>query len=99
MIIQTIDVNQDSVISQSFFVPNVLGEFELDKNVKIVGCPEFIITTDWSSTAWCSAFSERTFGTLSQRAYARMNIRLHYGHPDYLDALWVMVTCCFTLLN
>ena len=34
--IQTIDVNQDSVISQSFFVPNVLAEFTMDKKVRKV---------------------------------------------------------------
>jgi len=90
MVIQTIDVNQDNVISQSFFVPNVLAEFDRDKAIKIVGCPEFVITTRWSSTAWCSAFSEHTFGTLVQRCYSKLGIRLHYGHPDFLDALFVM---------
>jgi len=90
MMIQTIDVNQDNVMSQSFFVPNVLAEFDRDKSIKIVGCPEFVITTNWSSTAWCSAFSEHTFGTLVQRCYSKLGIRLHYGHPDFLDALFVM---------
>ena len=101
MVIQTIDVNQDNVISQSFFVPNLVAEFDVDKSVKIVGCPEFVFTEDWSSTAWCSAFTEHTFGSLVQRAYSRLGIRLHYGHPDYLDALWVMVTIsvtCYSLL-
>jgi len=89
MVIQAIDVNQDNVISQSFFIPNVLSNFDDDK-VKIIGLPEFVLTTGWSSTAWCSAFGERTFGTLTQRTYARMGLRLHYGHPDYLDAIFVM---------
>eukprot|EP01117_Protostelium_nocturnum_P012632 TRINITY_DN464_c0_g1_i1.p1 TRINITY_DN464_c0_g1~~TRINITY_DN464_c0_g1_i1.p1 ORF type:complete len:1664 (+),score=604.92 TRINITY_DN464_c0_g1_i1:191-5182(+) len=88
-IVQTIDINQDSVLPQSFLVPNILGEFDLDPLVKIIGCPEFIVTMGWSSTAWCSAFSERTFGTLTQRCYSRLGIRLHYGHPDYIDAFWI----------
>jgi len=88
-VVQTIDINQDSVLPQSFFIPNMLGEFELDHNVKIIGCPEFIVTTNWSSTAWCSAFAERTFGTLTQRCYSRLGVRLHYGHPDFIDALWI----------
>eukprot|EP01117_Protostelium_nocturnum_P012633 TRINITY_DN464_c0_g2_i1.p1 TRINITY_DN464_c0_g2~~TRINITY_DN464_c0_g2_i1.p1 ORF type:complete len:1660 (+),score=594.70 TRINITY_DN464_c0_g2_i1:519-5498(+) len=90
MIIQTIDINQDNVLPQSFFIPNTLAEFRKDPKVKIVGLPEFVITTKWSSTAWCSAFSEHTFGTLTQRTYARFGVRLHYGHPDYIDALWTM---------
>ncbi|PRP84007.1 callose synthase 7-like [Planoprotostelium fungivorum] len=80
---------QDNVLPQSYFIPNVLGEFAADKKVRIVGLPEYVITTKWSSTAWCSAFSEHTFGTLTQRTYARFGVRLHYGHPDFLDALWV----------
>jgi len=90
MIIQTIDINQDNVLPQSYFIPNVLGEFDNDHRVRIVGLPEYVITTKWSSTAWCSAFSEHTFGTLTQRCYARFGVRLHYGHPDFLDGLWVM---------
>jgi len=89
MIVQTIDINQDSVLPQSFFIPNMLGEFSLDPKVKILGCPEFVVTGAWSSTAWCSAFAERTFGTLTQRCYSRLGVRLHYGHPDFIDALWV----------
>lgn len=90
--IQTIDINQDSVISQSFFIPNVLAEFDADPAVRIIGLPEFIITTNWSGTAWfvillfvsiyyrrCAAFGEKTFGTLVQRTYARLGLRLHYG--------------------
>jgi 1,3-beta-glucan synthase len=89
-VIQAIDINQASVLSQSFFIPNVLSEFQ-DESVKIVGCPEFIITDAWSATAWCSAFSERTFGTILHRVYSRLGIRLHYGHPDFFDAFFVMV--------
>ena len=33
LVIQTIDVNQDNMLSQSLFVPNVLSEFEKDKRV------------------------------------------------------------------
>lgn len=89
--VQTIDINQDSVISQSFFIPNVLAEFDKDSKVKIVGLPEFVITTNWSGTAWCAAFAEHTFGTLVQRVYGKLAVRLHYGHPDVHDALWIMV--------
>jgi 1,3-beta-glucan synthase len=90
LVIQAIDVNQDNVLGQSFFVPNVLAEFDRDKKIKIIGCPEFIVTTNWSSTAWCSAFAEHNFGTMVQRCYARLGLRFHYGHPDYIDAMSVM---------
>lgn len=36
LVIQAIDVNQDSVISQSFFIPNVLAEFA--KDPKVIAC-------------------------------------------------------------
>lgn len=56
----------------------------------MIGFPEFIVTTNWSETAWCSAFGEHTFGSLTQRTYSKLGIRLHYGHPDFLDALYIM---------
>jgi len=34
------------------------------------------------------ADSEWTFGTLVQRLLGFLNVRMHYGHPDFMDCFW-----------
>jgi hypothetical protein len=95
--IQTIDANQDNVLSQSFFIPNLLQEFQnnnagyhgngWDNDVKILSFPEYSITSEWSKVGWCASSS---FAVM-QRTIAQMECRGHYGHPDVFDASFVMV--------
>lgn len=32
--------------------------------------------------------AEWTFGTLVQRLLEFLTVRMHYGHPDFMDAFW-----------
>lgn len=98
LVAQTMDANQDSHFGQSLFIPNLLGEFDLDEKVtvtlafltskvKIIISPEFSLTHMWSGIAW-SAASTRS---VTHRAVSAMGCRSHWGHPDFLDAIFVMV--------
>lgn len=96
---QTVDCNQDATLSQSFFVPNILKEFDKDKKVKIIGFPEDIFTKNWSYAGYAAAFTERVFGSIVQRVWSMMNLRFHYGHPDFLRGAFVMFTTSLSKLS
>jgi len=96
---QAVDCNMDAALSQCFFIPNVLKEFDKDKKVKIVGFPEDVITKDWSYAGYAAAFTERVFGSIIQRVWNMMNLRFHYGHPDFLRGMFVMFTTSLSKLS
>lgn len=87
-----IDSNQDANMAQLVFMPNALEEFRSDGKLKVLGFPEHIFTKDWSLAGYSAALVEQVFGSLVQRAWATMGMRLHYGHPDLIDARWAMFT-------
>lgn len=55
----------------------------------LVGCPEHIYTEPVSHLAGLMAAQETAFGTIVQRVLRYTGGRLHYGHPDLFDGLWV----------
>lgn len=60
-------------------------------NYRIIGFREFIFTGSQGATGQAMASSEFTFGTIFQRVLADpLNVRMHYGHPDFFDAFWVL---------
>eukprot|EP00741_Cyanophora_paradoxa_P024568 tig00000269_g23721.t1 len=88
-VIQAIDCNQDFFVEEALKVPALLEEFTHDSSIRIIGFPEFVITTDWNLVARMSGVSERVFTTATQRALAMVGVRNHYGHPDYIEATYV----------
>jgi hypothetical protein len=57
-----------------------------------LGLREHIYTHSLSAPAFFMAQQEYLFGTLWQRLMASpLRTRLHYGHPDIFDAVWVAV--------
>jgi len=86
--IQAIDANQGGYLEQMFLLPNLLGEFREDPRL-IVGTPEHIIS-DFGSIGDFAASAELTFGTLVQRSLAALGGRMHYGHPDVMNKLYMM---------
>ncbi|KAJ7846114.1 1,3-beta-glucan synthase component-domain-containing protein [Mycena olivaceomarginata] len=95
--LQLIDANQDNYLEECLKIRNILGEFEeyavsnqspyADWGAKefnrtpvaIVGAREYIFRRTL----------EQTFGTLSARSMAWIGGKLHYGHPDFLNALYM----------
>ncbi|CAK0901643.1 unnamed protein product [Prorocentrum cordatum] len=93
--LQTIDANQGAYFEQLMLLPCALGEFrrkskaDRDAGKKILGFPEHL-TSDIGSVGDFAASAEMAFGTILQRAYVVMGGRMHYGHPDIMNRLYMM---------
>ncbi|KAF7329987.1 1,3-beta-glucan synthase [Mycena kentingensis (nom. inval.)] len=63
----------------------------LDKKapVAIVGAREYIFSENIGILGDVAAGKEQTFGTLAARSMAWIGGKLHYGHPDFLNALYM----------
>ncbi|KAI8374465.1 1,3-beta-glucan synthase component-domain-containing protein [Radiomyces spectabilis] len=57
--------------------------------VAIVGAREYIFSENVGVLGDVAAGKEQTFGTLTQRIMAKTGGRLHYGHPDFLNAVFM----------
>jgi hypothetical protein len=91
---QCIDSNQGAYFEQMLLLPCVLGEFRTHKRgdgkgKQIVGFPEHI-TSNIGSVGDMAASAEQAFGTILQRSYAVLGARMHYGHPDIMNKLYMM---------
>lgn len=93
--VQALDCNMGTFIGEAFKVPYVLRMFlPLDKEdrsaprCRYLGFREFIYTGREGTVGKCHAAAEWTFGTINQRFLSGMGMRMHYGHPDFLDGFW-----------
>ncbi|RUS25941.1 family 48 glycosyltransferase [Jimgerdemannia flammicorona] len=57
--------------------------------VAIVGAREYIFSENIGVLGDVAAGKEQTFGTLSQRIMAKIGGKLHYGHPDFLNGIFM----------
>ncbi|KIM41511.1 glycosyltransferase family 48 protein [Hebeloma cylindrosporum] len=57
--------------------------------IAIVGAREYIFSENIGILGDLAAGKEQTFGTLSARSMAWIGGKLHYGHPDFLNALYM----------
>eukprot|EP00026_Physarum_polycephalum_P000175 Phypoly_transcript_00175.p1 GENE.Phypoly_transcript_00175~~Phypoly_transcript_00175.p1 ORF type:complete len:1332 (+),score=195.82 Phypoly_transcript_00175:2237-6232(+) len=96
-IIQMMDANMDGSISEGFKIPYVTSTFYSANNsrtqlrYRIIGFRESIFTGSAGAVGKCMANSEFSFGTIFQRVLASsLNVRMHYGHPDFIDAFWAI---------
>ncbi|KAJ7481764.1 1,3-beta-glucan synthase [Mycena latifolia] len=64
-------------------------EFNKKTPVAIVGAREYIFSENIGILGDLAAGKEQTFGTLSARSMAWIGGKLHYGHPDFLNALYM----------
>jgi 1,3-beta-glucan synthase len=102
--LQLIDANQDNYLEECLKIRNVLSEFEEysvssqspyaqwgynRSPVAIVGAREYIFSENIGILGDLAASKEQTFGTLSARSMAWIGGKLHYGHPDFLNALYM----------
>ena len=66
------------------------GHKEFSKSpVAIVGTREYIFSENIGILGDIAAGKEQTFGTTTARALAWIGGKLHYGHPDFLNALFM----------
>jgi len=57
--------------------------------VAIVGAREYIFSENIGILGDVAAGKEQTFGTLAARSMAYLGGKLHYGHPDFLNAIFM----------
>ncbi|CAK5263450.1 unnamed protein product [Mycena citricolor] len=57
--------------------------------VAIVGAREYIFSENIGILGDLAAGKEQTFGTLFARSMAWIGGKLHYGHPDFLNAIYM----------
>ncbi|KAL1948262.1 hypothetical protein VTO73DRAFT_12337 [Trametes versicolor] len=57
--------------------------------IAIVGAREYIFSENIGILGDLAAGKEQTFGTLTARSLAWIGGKLHYGHPDFLNALYM----------
>ncbi|KAF8496308.1 1,3-beta-glucan synthase [Gautieria morchelliformis] len=57
--------------------------------VAIVGAREYIFSENIGILGDVAAGKEQTFGTLAARTLAWIHGKLHYGHPDFLNAVYM----------
>ncbi|KAK7062827.1 1,3-beta-D-glucan synthase [Paramarasmius palmivorus] len=66
------------------------GEKDFKKTpVAIVGAREYIFSENIGILGDVAAGKEQTFGTLAARTMAWIGGKLHYGHPDFLNGLFM----------
>ena len=66
--------------------------YEEQKNnhpVAIVGAREYIFSENTGVLGDVAAGKEQTFGTLFARTLAQIGGKLHYGHPDFINATFM----------
>ncbi|KAG8716956.1 1,3-beta-D-glucan synthase [Ceratobasidium sp. 394] len=61
--------------------------------IAILGAREYIFSEKFGILGDMAAGKEPTFGTPSARTLAFICGRLHYGHPDFLNALFMTTRC------
>ncbi|KAL3420513.1 1,3-beta-glucan synthase component [Phlyctema vagabunda] len=101
--IQLIDANQDNYLEECLKIRSVLAEFEemalpegspytelKESNpVAIVGAREYIFSENIGVLGDIAAGKEQTFGTLFARTLSQIGGKLHYGHPDFLNGIFM----------
>lgn len=79
------EMNISSVIP---YVPGVQYE-DVEAPVAIIGAREYIFSENIGVLGDIAAGKEQTFGTLFARTLAEIGGKLHYGHPDFLNAIFM----------
>ncbi|EMD38542.1 glycosyltransferase family 48 protein [Gelatoporia subvermispora B] len=82
------EFEQYSISSQSPYAQWGHKEFHKDP-VAIVGTREYIFSENIGVLGDIAAGKEQTFGTMTPRTLAWIGGKLHYGHPDFLNATFM----------
>lgn len=102
---QLVDANQDNYLEECLKIRSVLAEFEElvppsvpyqceiveapVNPVAIIGTREYIFSENVGVLGDVAAGKEQTFGTLFARTLAHIGGKLHYGHPDFLNNIFM----------
>ncbi|KAG0213404.1 1,3-beta-D-glucan synthase [Mortierella sp. NVP41] len=70
------------------YSPQMKSE-DVPEPVAIVGAREYIFSENIGVLGDVAAGKEQVFGTLTQRMMAKIGGKLHYGHPDFLNFIYM----------
>ncbi|KAL3230948.1 1,3-beta-glucan synthase component FKS3 [Nakaseomyces bracarensis] len=70
------------------YIPGIEYEEE-PPPVAIVGAREYIFSENVGVLGDIAAGKEQTFGTLFARTLAEIGAKLHYGHPDFINGIFM----------
>ena len=73
--------------NQSPYTPGVKNDVHTP--VAILGAREYIFSENIGILGDIAAGKEQTFGTLFARTMAQIGGKLHYGHPDFLNGIFM----------
>ncbi|KAF7550323.1 hypothetical protein G7Z17_g5807 [Cylindrodendrum hubeiense] len=65
------------------------GKEKRSEPVAILGAREYIFSENTGVLGDIAAGKEQTFGTLFARTLAQLGGKLHYGHPDFLNGIFM----------
>lgn len=71
------------------YTPGIKAPLADYNPVAIVGAREYIFSENVGVLGDVAAGKEQTFGTLFSRTLAQVGAKLHYGHPDFLNAIYM----------
>lgn len=71
------------------YVPGIEAPLAKYNPVAIVGAREYIFSENVGILGDVAAGKEQTFGTLFARTLSQVGAKLHYGHPDFLNAIFM----------
>lgn len=74
--------------TSSEYIPGILLEAQKDP-VAILGAREYIFSENIGVLGDIAAGKEQTFGTLFARTLSEIGGKLHYGHPDFLNGIFM----------
>ena len=94
-IFQALDMNQYFSLENAFFIPFALythyskhGD-EISPKYRVLGFPEYTYSRPLGAVGEYMGLAEFAFVTIIQRVLSAIQVRLHYGHPDFFDGYWV----------
>ncbi|QLG72951.1 hypothetical protein HG535_0E00350 [Zygotorulaspora mrakii] len=82
------DFEEMNISTTNPYIPG-LDSYKLPSPVAIVGAREYIFSENIGVLGDIAAGKEQTFGTLFARTLAEIGGKLHYGHPDFLNAIFM----------
>ncbi|KAK6457483.1 1,3-beta-glucan synthase component-domain-containing protein [Scheffersomyces xylosifermentans] len=72
----------------SEYIPGIVSD-DSKSPIAIVGTREYIFSENVGILGDIAAGKEQTFGTLFSRTLAEIGGKLHYGHPDFLNSVFM----------
>ncbi|XBW36981.1 hypothetical protein QEN19_002561 [Hanseniaspora menglaensis] len=77
------------IVNKEYQEEESYQEWIYDTPVAILGAREYIFSENIGILGDIAAGKEQTFGTLFARTLAEIGGKLHYGHPDFLNAIFM----------